>query len=98
MNKHNSFKITTISIISLFERWFLAFGCVYLAQASMQNSQAECLGLFVEAEPKDAEPMVATVLQALAQLCREAKEMPWQATGDGAMFFPCNFLVWIQEK
>ena len=48
-----------------------------------KNSQAECLGLFVEAVPREtSETLVSSVLQALAQLCKgsEGSEStpPWQ--------------------
>ena len=48
-----------------------------------KNSQAECLGLFVEAVPREtSETLVSSVLQALAQLCKGSEGSgstpPWQ--------------------
>jgi len=44
--------------------------------------QAECLGLFVEAVPREtSESLVSSVLQALAQLCKGSESTappPWQ--------------------
>ena len=42
-------------------------------------SEAECLGLFVEASRDASESMVSLVLIALSKLCKSGTDTPWQA-------------------
>jgi hypothetical protein len=59
------------------------------ATLCQRKIQAECLGLFVEAVPREtSESLVSSVLQALAQLCKGSEstapppwQVPWEVAG-----------------